>query len=97
MKNWIKYLIILIVIILLAIIISININNRGYQKDNNISPIVECEKSGGIWKEFPDTCVDSCGYYRGNPSIGCGEALTDGCDCGTDKCWNRDTIACENN
>ena len=53
-----------------------------------------CEKASGEVKQFPNTCVDSCEYER-DEEIMCGQALTDGCDCGPDKCWNGQS--CEPN
>ena len=42
----------------------------------------KCIIGGGKWKTLPDTCVDKCN------ADGCGEAITPGCDCGSNKCWN---------
>jgi PKD repeat protein len=47
-----------------------------------------CIDSGGTWREFADGCVDYCG--AGDI---CTQALTMGCDCGADACW--DGYACE--
>jgi len=55
-----------------------------------------CESAGGTYKTFPTNCVDSCEFTRkGNKIMRCGEAMTDGCDCGPDKCWNG--VSCEPN
>ncbi|MFW6173563.1 MAG: hypothetical protein ACOC5T_07455 [Elusimicrobiota bacterium] len=53
-------------------------------------PQEECARVGGEWKTFPNTCVDSCEYRRGEVQF-CGQALTEGCECGTNKCWNGET------
>lgn len=47
-----------------------------------------CQEAGGTWREFPNACVDSCGSARNSEAIACAQVLTDGCDCGEDKCWN---------
>ena len=54
-----------------------------------------CEISGGIWKEFLNGCVDSCDLERNPERITCIQALTFGCDCGNNMCWNGNS--CENN
>lgn len=46
-----------------------------------------CLASGGSWKIFENGCVDSC-YYAHNPLSNCTHTLTNGCDCGPDKCWD---------
>lgn len=46
-----------------------------------------CKDSGGKWVGFSNNCVDSCDYIRGNVQT-CGQILTQGCDCGPNKCWN---------
>ncbi|GEM_PF-1474340 len=58
-------------------------------------PKLLCEKASGVWKSFPNTCVDSCEKARAKERVFCGQAFTDGCDCGPDKCWNGKS--CEDN
>jgi len=53
-----------------------------------------CVKGGGVWTMFRNTCVDNCKVVR-TKGIICGQALTEGCDCGPAKCWNGNS--CENN
>lgn len=50
-------------------------------------PMVECAKSGGTWRQFSNSCADSCHAAR-NPDIMCAQVITMGCDCGEDMCWN---------
>jgi len=50
----------------------------------------QCEDSDGVWKEFSNTCGDSCDVNRRSDII-CGQAFTFGCDCGEDMCWNGDS------
>ena len=74
----------------------------GCTKDNSTineieildNPEKECERIGKEWKEFSDGCVDSCEKER-ESSVLCTTVLTDGCDCGSDQCWNGRT--CEDN
>ncbi|RLE39184.1 hypothetical protein DRJ17_01520 [Candidatus Woesearchaeota archaeon] len=55
-----------------------------------------CENQGGVWKDFPDNCVDSCITLKKiNPT--CTAVITPGCDCGPDKCWDDDTKNCIQN
>ena len=51
------------------------------------NPKTQCVEAGGTWKQFPNTCVDSCNLAR-NPGVVCGQALTEGCECGQNMCWN---------
>jgi hypothetical protein len=48
----------------------------------------ECARVGGQYTDLPSTCVDQCSYEATRV---CGEAITKGCDCGPDRCWNRGT------
>jgi len=50
-----------------------------------------CAEGGGQWKAFPNTCVDDCGYAHVDV---CGDAVTEGCDCGFFMCWNETTKKC---
>ncbi|MBU4000017.1 hypothetical protein KKG29_02460, partial [Patescibacteria group bacterium] len=47
-----------------------------------------CEAAGCEWKEFNNGCVDNCDYVRNSNTMDCASALTHGCDCGENKCWN---------
>ena len=49
-----------------------------------------CGEEGGEWREFPNTCVDSCEAARDEHAV-CGQALTYGCDCGDGMCWDGQT------
>ncbi|MBI1972516.1 hypothetical protein HYS50_00750 [Candidatus Woesearchaeota archaeon] len=60
------------------------------------SPEQLCAQAGGVWKEFPNGCVDSCELAR-IKNIACLQALTDGCDCGPNQCWNFAKNRCEPN
>ncbi len=66
---------------------------------NDSEPISEqqntCETAGGTWKTFNNGCVDSCDYARNPSEIICTQAITEGCDCGEDMCWNGES--CEAN
>lgn len=55
---------------------------------------LNCIKSGGKWKGFSNTCVDSCKYIRKEIQV-CGQRGTLGCDCGPEMCWNG--TSCESN
>jgi len=59
------------------------------------NPQEECERVGGVWKEFNNGCVDSCVKERSSEPVFCTQVLTDGCDCGPDRCWNGES--CEGN
>jgi len=58
-------------------------------------PSTKCFRADGEWKEFSNGCVDSCDLARNPETILCTAALTDGCDCGPDRCWNGQS--CEDN
>ena len=53
-------------------------------------PIQECLRMGGEWKQFPNGCIDSC-YSQENSGIFCTQALTEGCECGQNSCWDTNT------
>ncbi len=56
-----------------------------------------CESGGAEYAGFNTGCHDECVYERWSleePFI-CTQALSSGCDCGQDKCWNG--IECESN
>ncbi len=47
-----------------------------------------CESNGGSWTQFPNDgkyCHDECDKPT---NVKCLKALSMGCDCGTEKCWN---------
>ncbi len=48
----------------------------------------ECARVGGQYGDLPSTCVDECSFEA---TRACGEAITKGCDCGPERCWNRGT------
>ena len=54
------------------------------------NPQQACEDAWGDWKQFQNTCVNSCAYRRGEVEV-CGQALTMGCECGSNMCWNGNT------
>ena len=54
-----------------------------------------CENGDGDWVTLSDDCVDGCDYIRSDGAMECSEAMTDGCDCGEESCWNGE--ACEPN
>lgn len=47
-----------------------------------------CSDSGGTWKDFPNSCVDSCALAANPGGIACLDVITQGCDCGPAKCWD---------
>ncbi len=60
----------------------------------------ECYSTGGKWITFPSTCTDTCSdyiYEKNNPYFLCGQALTPGCDCGPNECWDRKENGCVDN
>lgn len=59
--------------------------------ESGFNTLERCEDAGGIWREFPNTCVDSCPLARNPEVILCGQAFTFGCDCGEDMCWNGES------
>lgn len=70
-------------------------NNIELDKSDKSQDQVQCEQAGGEWKEFPNSCVDSCDLARNPEAISCAFALTQGCECGPLECWNGNT--CERN
>lgn len=58
-------------------------NSDFYQNQKN------CVNQGGAWRQFSNNCAGNCFSKLEKFSI-CGQALTFGCDCGSDYCWNKD-------
>ncbi|MDO8740082.1 MAG: hypothetical protein Q7J54_00735 [Candidatus Woesearchaeota archaeon] len=58
-------------------------------------PRAECARVSGEWKIFSNGCIDSCSLERSKEPLFCTTAMTDGCDCGADRCWTGKT--CEAN
>ncbi|NCO97065.1 MAG: hypothetical protein COY38_03035 [Candidatus Aenigmarchaeota archaeon CG_4_10_14_0_8_um_filter_37_24] len=54
-----------------------------------------CKEGGGEWKQFGSGCHDECWIVRSKEPVKCTMALSYGCDCGDDKCWNG--RSCEDN
>ena len=46
-----------------------------------------CQISKGVWREFGNGCVDSCKSKMDRIMI-CSMAITYGCDCGKESCWD---------
>ncbi|MBI2129114.1 hypothetical protein HYU07_02650 [Candidatus Woesearchaeota archaeon] len=85
-------------LILLWLIASVIISGCQQKTGNSKvldDPQKECARAGGEWKALPDGCVDSCFKARSKEPVFCTAVLTDGCDCGADRCWNGKT--CEVN
>ncbi len=53
-----------------------------------------CYRSGGRWVVFADGCDNSCERIA-NPDLGCSQEGVEACDCGDDRCWNREKQTCE--
>ena len=49
-----------------------------------------CDAAGAMWQMFRNGCVDHCSSQRGEKEI-CTQALTQGCECGENKCWNGES------
>ncbi|MGY4884354.1 MAG: hypothetical protein ACP5NZ_02120 [Nanobdellota archaeon] len=60
---------------------------------NNTNPPIPptkreiCINAGGIWKVFSNGCADSCELVRNMRNVACTQVITEGCECGPDKCW----------
>ena len=86
--------------ILILVILSLSLLGCEQREGYSTHPLIlddaeqECARVNGEWVEFPDTCVDSCEKIRAE-GLMCGQAMTMGCECGPDKCWNGQT--CESN
>lgn len=87
----------LILICLIASVIISGCQQKSRTDDSKIleDPQQECARASGEWKIFPDGCADSCFKARSKEPVFCTAVLTDGCDCGADRCWNGKT--CEAN
>lgn len=75
MNKILKYSIIGIVVLSVLLFLSIILYPVLFHFD--------CYSGGGKWRGLPTTGVDYC-WTKGAG----GEAITAGCDCGNDKCWD---------
>jgi len=48
--------------------------------------MIACQRTGGKWYEFADSCLDYCPNQIGEPV--CAQVVTQGCDCGRYECWD---------
>ena len=49
----------------------------------------QCTSAGGTWKaDFPNGCANSCSYIRNQSSTHCTAAITAGCLCPSQQCWD---------
>jgi hypothetical protein len=98
-----KYLLMFSPLIIIAVILSFYATgNKGAiesipASSTSPKPAVEdnsqklCLESNGLWKQMPTPCQGTCDYERkvkaGQGPL-CAQMIIQGCDCGTDKCWN---------
>ncbi|MCE3254930.1 MAG: hypothetical protein K0R25_424 [Rickettsiaceae bacterium] len=52
-----------------------------------------CQKQSGTWQEFKNGCVDSCSSKISKSAI-CTMAVTWGCKCSQNKCWDEAQNSC---
>ena len=87
-EAWI--LIIILTIIILSIIY-LYYSKTNYLDDSyrGIKQTKElCLSGGADFKFFNTGCHDECYITRSKKPISCTQALSSGCDCGPEKCWN---------
>jgi len=53
-----------------------------------------CEKQKGIWREFGNDCADICDRRIEVLPICTNSVAMFSCDCGKNKCWNRNNEEC---
>lgn len=92
-KIFIVYVLVIAILLFSGVVYHYGRNGGG----GLLSEEDKCVKSGGLRAEFPNTCVDSCNLARNPGVISCGLALTYGCDCGSNECWNFESGKCEGN
>lgn len=73
-------------VIFLLTVVNTFANNRPTTFDDRPA----CEKSQGVWREFGNGCVDNCIKKIDPYNIVCTSALTYGCECGKNRCWNSE-------
>ena len=95
-KGQVTIFVIVGVLLVSAILLTVFVINNSEGKLGN--PAEEkCSEGGGVWREFSNGCVDSCELERNPEIISCTQALTFGCDCGFDECWDFENENCEEN
>jgi len=80
-----------IIIAIFAAFICIISSQYSFATDNNQ---LLCTNNDGEWKEFGSGCRGNCLLRRFPEHIGCAAVMSQGCECGKDKCWSDDTKKC---
>lgn len=52
-----------------------------------------CEESGGVWRQFGNSCVDSCEAKLNELSI-CTKITVSSCECGKSRCFDDEKKIC---
>ena len=78
---------VILILTLFAAVFFQQIGDLFSQKTPPEQTIEYCEAHGATYSSFTNTCRDSCDFARNNSAV-CVQALTTGCDCGFDKCWD---------
>ena len=89
-----KKIYILIVLIFVVILTGVLIQQTTKITEEK-TPQELCEFGGGIWREFSNSgefCHDECNKPE---QVICKRFMSMGCDCGPDKCWNRNSCVFE--
>lgn len=73
----------------ILMLILVGCTDTGQNQDSALTEQEMCEHSQGEWRQFPNSCADSCEVNRNPESILCAQSLTMGCDCGDTKCWDK--------
>ena len=68
----------------------------------NAEKIAQClygdpSQMSNSWRVFGNGCVDSCAKARSRERMRCSMAMTAGCDCGPDRCWDDAANSCVDN
>ncbi|MDP3966487.1 MAG: hypothetical protein Q8Q04_03070 [archaeon] len=79
-------LVVLLALLLLIVILYAVYFARPYLVNPNPGEEV-CLSDGGEWKEFSDSCANTCSYERGGDRY-CAQVLTFSCECGSGNCWD---------
>ena len=76
------------IVILILLIVFLGILFLFYILNKKDLDNYSCKEGGGVSTMFNDGCEDSC-YSERNRDIDCTMAISGGCDCGPDMCWEE--------
>lgn len=75
--------------LLILTLITFSLNSAfSNQRQTSFDEKPNCEQQNGVWRQFGNSCANNCKSMFNEFSI-CAQAITYGCDCLQDRCYNE--------